>query len=87
MLSLVVWPVSWYQYATVMLIAAAATFDQRTWRWLALSLFLFSVGHPLTWVVGAAAGWYGAGKFGEAPASVPEARVEHAVGGVVPEPA
>ena len=87
MVSLVVWPVSWYQYATVMLIAAAATLDRRTWRWLGLSLFLFSVGHPLTWVVGAVVGWYGAGKFREVPAAVPDARLQRAVTGAVPEPA
>jgi hypothetical protein len=81
--SLVVWPVSWYQYASVMLIAAAATVDRRTWRWLALSLFLFSVGHPAAWLAGGVVGWYGAGKFREAPAVVPEARVERAVSGVV----
>jgi uncharacterized membrane protein len=64
--SLVVWPVSWYQYASIALIAAAATLDRRTWRWLALSLFLFSIANPLTWIAGAIVGWVGMGRFGEA---------------------
>jgi glycosyl transferase family 87 len=63
--SLVVWPVSWYQYASIALIAAAATVDRRTWRWLALSLFLFSIANPLTWIAGAVVGWVGMGRFGE----------------------
>jgi hypothetical protein len=85
--SLVMWPVSWYQYASVMLIASAATIERRNWRWLALSLFLFATGHPLTWLAGAAVGWYAAGRFHEAPAFVPDERVQRAVTGLVPEPA
>jgi Glycosyltransferase family 87 len=65
MVSLVVWPVSWYQYASIALIAAAATVDRRTWRWLAMSLFLFSIANPLTWIAGAVVGWIGTGRFGE----------------------
>jgi hypothetical protein len=61
--SLVVWPVSWYQYASVVLIAAAATLDRRTWRWLALSLLLFSIANPWTWIAAAIVGWVGAGRF------------------------
>ena len=68
--SLVVWPVSWYQYASVLLIAAAATVDRRTWRWLALSLFLFSIANPLTWLAGAVVGWIGVGRFREVPEAV-----------------
>jgi Glycosyltransferase family 87 len=68
--SLVVWPVSWYQYASIALIAAAATLDRRTWRWLALSLFLFSIANPLTWLAAAAVGWIGMGRFGEVPENV-----------------
>jgi hypothetical protein len=65
LVSLVVWPVSWYQYASIALIAAAATLDRRTWRWLALSLFLFSIANPLTWIAGGLIGWIGMGKFRE----------------------
>jgi hypothetical protein len=70
--SLVFWPVSWYQYASVALIAAAATLDRRTWRWLALSLFLFSIANPLTWIAGGVVGWIGMGRFREVAAEVPE---------------
>jgi len=66
LVSLVVWPVSWYQYASIALIAAAATLDRRTWRWLAMSLFLFSIANPLTWIAGGVVGWIGIGKFREA---------------------
>jgi hypothetical protein len=85
--SLVAWPVAWYQYASVLLVAAGATADRRSWRWLALSLFLFATGHPVTWIAGAAVGWFGAGRFGKRPEAVKEARLERAVNGVVPEPA
>ena len=71
LVSLVFWPVSWYQYASIALIGAAATLDRRTWRWLALSLFLFSVGNPLTWIAGGVVGWIGMGRFREAPAKAP----------------
>lgn len=74
--SLVFWPVSWYQYASIALVAAAATLDRRTWRWLALSLFLFSVANPLTWIAGGIVGWIGMGRFreaAEAPVDEPEA--------------
>jgi hypothetical protein len=71
LVSLVVWPVSWYQYASIALIAAAATLDRRTWRWLALSLFLFSIANPLTWIAGGVVGWIGVGKFREAAVESP----------------
>jgi chromate transport protein ChrA len=67
LVSLVVWPVSWYQYASIALIAAAATLDRRTWRWLAMSLFLFSIANPLMWIAAGVVGWIGMGKFAEAP--------------------
>jgi glycosyl transferase family 87 len=77
LVSLVVWPVSWYQYASIALIAAAATLDRRTWRWLAMSLFLFSIASPLTWIAGGVVGWIGMGKFrayaAEAMVEEPEA--------------
>jgi Glycosyltransferase family 87 len=69
--SLVVWPVSWYQYASIALIAAAATLDRRTWRWLALSLFLFAIANPLTWIAAGVVGWIGMGRFGEVPETSP----------------
>jgi glycosyl transferase family 87 len=65
-ISLVVWPVSWYQYASIALVASAATLDRRTWRWLALSLILFSIANPLTWIAGGVVGWIGMGRFREA---------------------
>ncbi len=71
LVSLVVWPVSWYQYASIALIAAAATLDRRTWRWLAMSLFLFSIANPLTWIAGGVVGWIGMGKFREASVESP----------------
>jgi glycosyl transferase family 87 len=86
--SLVVWPVSWYQYASIALIAAAATLDRRTWRWLALSLFLFSIANPLTWMAGGVVGWIGMGKFREAAVESPVVEPsEAAAQGVVPAPA
>jgi hypothetical protein len=63
--TLVVWPVSWYQYASIALIAAAATLDRRNWRWLALSLILFAIANPWTWIAGGVIGWIGAGRFRE----------------------
>jgi hypothetical protein len=83
-LTLVVWPVSWYQYASIALIAAAATLDRRTWRWLALSLFLFSISNPLTWIAGGVVGWIGMGKFREVSeaSGVEEAEVAGAAVGV-----
>jgi hypothetical protein len=83
--SLVVWPVSWYQYASIALIAAAATLDRRTWRWLAMSLFLFSIANPLTWIAGGAVGWIGIGKFRQVAAEAPaveETEVARAAVGV-----
>ena len=71
--SLVVWPVMWYQYASIALIAAAATLDRRTWRWLAVSLFLFSIANPLTWIAAGIVGWLGVGRFREV---VPAATVD-----------
>jgi hypothetical protein len=67
LVTLVVWPVSWYQYASIALVAAAATLDRRTWRWLALSLFLFSIPNPLTWIAGGMVGWVGTGRFLDVP--------------------
>jgi hypothetical protein len=61
--SLIVWPVSWYEYASVVLVAAAVTFDRRTWRWLASALVLFSIANPFAWLAGAAVAWVGAGRF------------------------
>ncbi|HEY0444605.1 MAG TPA: glycosyltransferase family 87 protein [Candidatus Limnocylindrales bacterium] len=75
--ALVVWPVSWYEYASVVLVAAAVTFDRRTWRWLASALFLFSIANPLAWLAGAAVAWVGAGRFQEA--TEPEASGNSAV--------
>jgi hypothetical protein len=84
--SLVAWPVAWYQYASVLLVAVAATADRRTWRWLALSLFLFATGHPVTWIAGAVVGWIGAGRFGNRPEAAREAPLEQPINGLVPEP-
>jgi hypothetical protein len=84
LVTLVVWPVSWYQYASIALIAAAATLDRRTWRWLAMSLFLFSIANPLTWIAGGVVGWIGMGKFREVsePSAVDETEVAGPAAGV-----
>jgi hypothetical protein len=81
--SLVVWPVSWYQYASIALIAAAATLDRRTWRWLALSLFLFSIANPLTWIAGGVVGWIGMGKFREVASEAPAVEETEVAGAIV----
>ena len=60
--TLVAWPVLWYQYAAIALLAMAAVLSTRTWRWLLLSFCLFQVGSAPINLLAAACLWMGASR-------------------------